>query len=421
MNGSIRVFLFLVMLLGSSVPALGQYYVRGLAPDWNQPLDYPDSFDMRGPMAGDWYWDAWCAPAAASGLIGHWEDVRNRNGLSDGSADGNQSIPFGYRGPRWGMGPGWHDYCADGLSTGWGGHPMRGFRPVDDLGVYLDTQGHMSGIYHGGTYYKDMAPGLNAFFTAVGTGGAQPAQNMTAATWGIDPAFGGLPEQMLISLLKWEVDCNRTAIAHFRHWNLNPVGPPANPGTGNEIDEYEFEIEEYEFDDWTPYGMHDEEWNDVEGEDGMGHAVLVVGYMLDSMGALTHLLVHDNYPATARNVQVPVGPELVAITIVQGFNLEIMNPLTAGATGIFEVTGGGGNSTTWLAYSLKGTGSTWIPTLGLFLDLQSPKQAGGVVTTDNIGYTWWSLPIPLAAKGRTVWFQAAQIGLKSNVICTVIQ
>lgn len=421
MNGSRILILFFVVFIGMSVSAFGQFYVRGLAPDWNQPLDYPDLFDRQGPIPGDSYWNAWCAPASAAGLIGHWEDVRNRDGLADGSADGNQSLLLGYRGSRWGTGPGWHDYCADGIVSGWGGHPMRGTRPVDDLGVYMDTQGHMSGTYHGGTYYKDMAPGLTAFLAAVGTGGAQPAQNMTAATFGIDPAFGGLPQTLLTSLLRWEVDSNRTAIAHFRHWNLNPVGPPANPGTGSEIDEYEFEIEEYDFGDWIPSGLHDEEWNDVEGEDGLGHAVLVVGYIDDGLGAVTHLLVHDNSPVTARNVQVPVGPELVAITIVQGFNLEIMDPLTAGANGIFEVTDGGFFSSTWLAYSLTGTGSTWVPMLGLSLDLSGPKRAGGTVTTDNIGYAFWSLPVPPIAKGMTVWFQGTQVGLKSNVVCTVIQ
>ena len=32
----------------------GNTFIKGLAPDWDQPLDYPDNFDPNnGPVAGD--------------------------------------------------------------------------------------------------------------------------------------------------------------------------------------------------------------------------------------------------------------------------------------------------------------------------------------------------------------------------------
>jgi hypothetical protein len=214
------------ILVGFTSPASGQgnVFINGLAPDWEQPLDYPDPFDFLGPVAGDMYWKAWCVPTAAAGLIGHWEDVKGRAGLADGSADGNQAKPAGYGGPKWGAGPAWHDYVADGWKGKMGPNPMRGARPVDDLGVYLDTNGYISTLFHGGTWYKDVAPGLNQFFAAQGTGPGQPAANLKATTKGIHPAFGSWNFMQMAAALKVEIDNNRTAIAHFRHWNLVPAG-----------------------------------------------------------------------------------------------------------------------------------------------------------------------------------------------------
>ena len=123
--------IILLGFIGLSVPAAGQgnVFIQGLAPDWDQPLDYPDSlgFDLSGPMPGDPTWNAWCEPTAAACLIGHFEDVRNRTALADCSADGNPfKIPPGYQGPAWGAGPAWHDYTADGAAFGFPGpHPLR--------------------------------------------------------------------------------------------------------------------------------------------------------------------------------------------------------------------------------------------------------------------------------------------------------
>ncbi len=304
------------------LPALGQgvnTFIKGLAPDWGQPLDYPDTFDPTGPPPLDTYWNAWCAPTSAAMLIGHWEDVKGWTGLADGSADGNQSIPFGYAGPLYGLGAAWHDRTADGNPSGLGGHPMRGLRTVNDLGWHLDTNGSgVNGVPHIGTFYGDMAPGLNSFFTAVNVnsppGGIRG--ELKAKTLGIDPVFGGYSNQQLADILKNTIDRNNTAIAHFSYWNLLLSGPPASPGDGTEDEEDQFDIEEYHFWFWWPFGPHNGYCNGVEDEGGLGHAVLVVGYTQNVWGMVTHLIVHDNDTTTQRNVKVPVGPELVAITLV---------------------------------------------------------------------------------------------------------
>ena len=308
----------------------GNSFVQGLAPDWEQPLDYPDAFDpMNGPPAGDVFWNAWCVPTAAACLIGHWEDVNGCNGLSDGSADGNQFIPAGYGGPAWGAGSAWYDFTADGNQPGlFGPNPKRGLRPVEDLGWYLDTNGTgIAGFPHVGTFYKDVSRGLKQFFRAKAKSGCKPARSMWAKTLGVHPFFGGRTVARLVRTLRCQIDRNQTAIAHFRHWNLVPAGPGANPGTGDETEEAAFEVEEYYFGDWTPGGGHGEDWSGDEDPYGLGHAVLVVGYTLDGFGNVTHLIVHDNWPMTLRNVKVPVGQELVAITIVPGYYLVEGKPL----------------------------------------------------------------------------------------------
>jgi len=94
--------------------------------------------------------------------------------------------------------------------------------------------------------------------------------------------------------------------------------------------------------------------------------------------------------------------------------LSVSDPLFAGEDGLFIVTDGAPNAATYLAYSTAGLGSTYIPMLGITLDIDSPSQAGSAKDTDGGGTAIWSLPVPGNASGVHVWFQAAQMGLKSN-------
>lgn len=97
------------------------------------------------------------------------------------------------------------------------------------------------------------------------------------------------------------------------------------------------------------------------------------------------------------------------------------DPLLAGQDGVFTVRFTNPNTNTFLAYTLVGLGSTYIAPLNITLDLDQPSQAGGMVTSDGTGTAQWVLPIPQAAAGRDVWFQACQFESKSNVVSTRIQ
>jgi len=342
-HSRICVGLCLAGLLAAAAVQAGPVYVNGLVPNWEQPWYYPDPrvppYDALGP-GPDWApganspFDAWCVPTSTAMLTGHWEDVRGVL-VADGSADGNQGPGNFYAGPAWGMGPAWHDYVADGTgaSPNSGFAAQRGNRPVNDLAWYVDTNragdpllGNPGGIYaHKGTFYKDVAPGLSNYFVA-------QASVLAAQTSGVHPVFGGFNVPQLTNMLLAEVNANRTAIAHFSHWNIfGPQGP--GNGNGTEQSEYDFDVNPSEFYIWgdaTPGGPFDEEWNGDESGEGLGHAVTMVGYWLDPEGLVTHLFVHDNSPNTIRNVAVPLVDQagnpmpLVAITTV------IPEPATCG-------------------------------------------------------------------------------------------
>ena len=97
------------------------------------------------------------------------------------------------------------------------------------------------------------------------------------------------------------------------------------------------------------------------------------------------------------------------------------DPLVSGQNAVFTVTNATPNEKVYFAYSVTGTGSTYIPMLNVTLDLDQPRQGGAPLTTDATGFAEWTLPIPAAAAGRTVWIQVVQFENKTNVVVSQIQ
>jgi len=103
------------------------------------------------------------------------------------------------------------------------------------------------------------------------------------------------------------------------------------------------------------------------------------------------------------------------------FSLRISpDPLIGGSPGTFSVIHGSPNTNTYLAYSLAGSGSTYVPLLDVTLGLTKPKKGAGPTLTDHMGLISWTLSIP-AVQGVNVWLQAAQFGRATNVVDTRIQ
>jgi len=99
----------------------------------------------------------------------------------------------------------------------------------------------------------------------------------------------------------------------------------------------------------------------------------------------------------------------------------VPDPLVGGANATFRVTNGAPNMMTFLGYSLAGPGMVYIAPLNVWMSIAAPVQAGGPILTDAFGNGSWTLPVPAAAVGLNVWFQAVQMGSNaSNVVDTVV-
>jgi len=96
------------------------------------------------------------------------------------------------------------------------------------------------------------------------------------------------------------------------------------------------------------------------------------------------------------------------------------NPLVAGSNATFTLDNMTPSAQAYLVYSLAGSGSTYVRQLNVTLDLAQPVLAGSPRRTDSAGHTAWTLPIPASALGRNVWFQAAQVNIKTNVVATTV-
>ncbi|MBL1217062.1 MAG: hypothetical protein D8M59_06145 [Planctomycetes bacterium] len=97
------------------------------------------------------------------------------------------------------------------------------------------------------------------------------------------------------------------------------------------------------------------------------------------------------------------------------------DPLIGGQNATFTLSGGLPSTNSFLAYSLRGIGTTSVPQLNITIDLNKPAQAGGIAKTNSSGIANWTLPVPGAGSGRSVWFQALQYECKSSVLATSIQ
>ncbi len=97
------------------------------------------------------------------------------------------------------------------------------------------------------------------------------------------------------------------------------------------------------------------------------------------------------------------------------------DPLITGEYGLFEGNKLNPGERAYLAYSLNGLGSTYIPQLNIILNLAEGIRIKTMRTTDSTGYAFVNLEIPPEASGLDIWFQACQHELKTNVVATSIE
>jgi len=94
------------------------------------------------------------------------------------------------------------------------------------------------------------------------------------------------------------------------------------------------------------------------------------------------------------------------------------DPIVGGQNVTFTVTNGTPTTMTYLVYSITGTGSVYVPQLGITLGIANPAL-GFNKNSDGSGTTFWSVTCPTGYTGPA-WLQACQMGLASNVVATSV-
>ncbi len=111
------------------------------------------------------------------------------------------------------------------------------------------------------------------------------------------------------------------------------------------------------------------------------------------------------------------GGELHRIVPIIDLDVE---ELVGGRQGNAEISCAAANERIYVAYSLVGAGSTYIPLLDVTLDLEAPRFAGFVITDGN-GDATFARPIPEEASGRTLYIQVVETGARSGVVTRTVQ
>lgn len=89
--------------------------------------------------------------------------------------------------------------------------------------------------------------------------------------------------------------------------------------------------------------------------------------------------------------------------------------LAGGTPTLLGVTDAASNGIVYLAFSLVGLGSQFVPSLGITLDLKAPHLAATAVANGS-GTASFLVTVPANFAGRTVWLQASEQGEKSNAV-----
>lgn len=95
------------------------------------------------------------------------------------------------------------------------------------------------------------------------------------------------------------------------------------------------------------------------------------------------------------------------------FHLDVVLPMNVGANSL-GFTGATPSGGVFLAGSLAGTGSTFIPAMGVTLGINGPALAG-TTSADGSGNGNFNVTVPSSLLGRSVWLQAVETGAASNV------
>lgn len=118
-----------------------------------------------------------------------------------------------------------------------------------------------------------------------------------------------------------------------------------------------------------------------------------------------------------------VGPldAYASTTMVDPMTVVVPHPLVVGGGQVLELRNGTPTLPTVMTASKLGLGATNVPQFGVILDLTSPFKVGNTLFADANGDASWTVSVPPGAVGLSLWFQAIQLGTKSNVLGTWVE
>lgn len=95
--------------------------------------------------------------------------------------------------------------------------------------------------------------------------------------------------------------------------------------------------------------------------------------------------------------------------------LTVPVPLAVGAPATVAAANLTPGAYSFLAGSIRGLGATVVGPLGVTLGLDAPVQVGAAVAANGSGSASWTFTVPPVLAGRSVWFQALQSGVTTQV------
>lgn len=162
------------------------------------------------------------------------------------------------------------------------------------------------------------------------------------------------------------------------------------------------------------------------------HVAGAIALMLEANPSLDHYAIKDLLEATAVDLGAPGKDNQFGSGRVDAYEAVLSamsgeppirlqtSRFVAGVNADAEVFRATPGEIVVFVYSVRGTGSTYVPQLDVTIDLASPRQAG-IRTADQDGYALLRKRVPPNTQGIHVWMQAAQYQRTSNVVDLVIE
>jgi hypothetical protein len=264
-----RYFIVFILLLVNYLVAQEKVFIKDV-PDYNQPPDSTIKFTSDRSN--------YCAPMAFANIVAYWDSVQNhafaRNVM--GGLTGKQVAEY----IGWFMDT--NDQGNPGRDNGTGLLPAKGTYAHDQ---WMGSQEYINFDIINTFLYPDSIP-----------------KNKAGYGWDI--------QQVPVAdfmILKEELNTYSPVKADFKYWNIVP--------TGTYLTDPLFFGDTVYIYDWGMLVDHSgsvderdpqETWNLSEDPLGnIGHAVTVVGYLENFKADTSYVIVHDNWPNTAKNIAIP--------------------------------------------------------------------------------------------------------------------